>query len=94
MAAMGGETNGSPTAAIRSMRTFLILVIAASLGGLFYWQKHNAEAPPPADTHVTAQTSPQPPREIYKHDWAKHSIDRARDVGSAAAAQTKQSQDP
>ena len=91
---MGGPTNGSPTAAILSMRTFLILVIAAGLGGLFYWQKHRVEAPPAATAGVSAQASPQPPRETYKHDWAKHSIDRARDVGSAAAAQTKQSQDP
>jgi hypothetical protein len=76
------------------MRTFLILVIAGALGGLYYWQKQSAEAPVAAPLKATALATPAAPREIYKHDWAKHSIDRARDVGSAAAAQTKQSQDP
>jgi hypothetical protein len=81
------------------MRSFLVFLIFAGLGCLYYWQKHN-ETPPAAVKTVGSQTTLQakadapPPRPVSEHNWMKRSLDRAHDVGTNAAAQTRQSQDP
>ena len=91
-------SNGSPTAPKSYMRSFLAFLIFAGLGVLYYWQKHN-EAPPAAVKTVSSQPAQQTkaeaqPRPVSEHNWMKRSLDRAHDVGTNAAAQTKQSQDP
>ena len=56
------------------MRGLLIFVIVAGVGGgLFLWQKQT-EPKTPAATESAAQPGSSP-REIYEHDWAKHSLD-------------------
>jgi hypothetical protein len=80
------------------MRSFFAVLIFAGLGALYYWQKHN-EAPPAAVKTVSSQPAQQTkaeaqPRPVSEHNWMKRSLDRAHDVGTNAAAHTKQSQDP
>jgi len=81
------------------MRTFLILLIAAGLGGLFYYQKHTGEQPAAAQAEAArppakvAQTNAAP-REPSEHNWMKRSLDRATEVRDQARTQTQKSQDP
>ncbi len=81
------------------MHTFLVLLIAAGLGGLFYYQKHSGgqpasshseEARPVTRTVQTTPASNQP----SEHDWMKRSLDRATEVRDQSRAKTQQSQDP
>lgn len=75
------------------MRRSLPLLIIAALGIVYLWQKSQ---PPPVAEKAPIMTATQTPapRQVYEHDWAKHSIDRAREVMQKARAQTKDSQDP
>lgn len=75
------------------MRRSLPFLIIAGLGIVYLWQKE--QAPPPAQNAPVAAVVQTPaPREVYEHDWAKHSIDRAREVAQKARAQSKEAQDP
>jgi hypothetical protein len=61
---------------MRGLVTFM--VIAGIGGGLFLWQRHT-EVKTPAATESVAQPASSP-REIYQHDWAKHSLDTTHSV--------------
>jgi hypothetical protein len=75
------------------MRRYLPFLIIAGLGIIYLWKQNKetprAEIKRPA---AAAQQTPEP-RKVYEHDWAKHSIDRAREVMQKARAQTKESQE-
>jgi hypothetical protein len=60
---------------MRGLVTFI--VIAAIGGGLFLLQKHTEQKPAAAET--AAQAAPSP-RQVYEHDWAKHSLDTTHSV--------------
>ena len=75
------------------MRRFLPFLIIAALGIVYLWQK--SQQPPLAQkTSITTATQTPAPRQVNEHDWAKHSIDKARDVMQKSRAQTRDSQDP
>ena len=61
---------------MRGLVTFML--IAGIGGGLFLWQKH-VEPKAPAATETAAQPASSP-RQIYEHDWAKHSLDTTHSV--------------
>lgn len=75
------------------MRRFLPFLIIAGLGIVYLWQK-SQPTPVAQKAPVLTTTQTPEPRKVYEHDWAKHSIDKARDVMQKARAQTKDSQDP
>jgi len=74
------------------MRRYLLFLIIAGLGILYLWQK-SSEPPSVPNEHASVVT-PAPPRQVSEHDWAKHSIDRAREVADQARKRTKDAQDP
>ena len=82
------------------MRTFLVILVAAGLGGVFYYQRHsgteasasNSGGPKPVTTHVVQTTTTK--TEPSEHNWMKRSLDRATEVRDQARARTQQSQDP
>jgi hypothetical protein len=89
------------------MRTFMVLLIAAGLGVLFYHQKHQQPAEVDAKTVAASQPAKgtQPadptvsnangqPRTVSEHNWMKRSIDRATEVRDQARTQTAASQNP
>ena len=82
--------SGSHSAVIQGMRTFVVVLIAIVLGGLFLVQKRHEQnaAPAPASTTASAQ-KPSTPRPVSEHDWAKHSLDKTRSVMSKVAEQRK-----
>jgi hypothetical protein len=73
------------------MRTFTVLLIAAVLGCLFIVQKRHDQNAAPAPVTTTASTQKAAtPRPVSEHNWAKHAIDRARNVSDQVAAQRKE----
>jgi hypothetical protein len=73
------------------MRTFVVLLIAAVLGCLFIVQKRhdqNAARAPVATTAAGQKAAT--PRPVSEHNWAKHAIDRARNVTDQVATQRKE----
>ena len=77
---------------IKCMRRYLPFLIIAGLGILYLWQKSNEPAPVPSE-HASGVT-PAQPRQVSEHDWAKHSIDRAREVAEQARKRTQDAQNP
>lgn len=59
------------------MRTVLILLVIAVLGGIFVMQKRTAPQPAAVAQSTTQKPTPRP---VSEHDWAKHSLDRAAQV--------------
>ena len=60
------------------MRGFVIFLLVAGIGGgLFFLQKRSEQKPAPAE--AAAQAAPSP-RQVYEHDWAKHSLDTTHSV--------------
>ena len=60
---------------MRGLLTFI--VIAGIGGGLFFMQKRSERQ---AETkQASAQVAPTP-RQVYEHDWAKHSLDTTHSV--------------
>jgi hypothetical protein len=80
------------------MRSFLIFVVFAGLGGLYLWQKHNEQPAATVAAKPTAVSTPQltpAPRGVAsEHNWMKRSLDRAADVTEKSRERTKQSQEP
>lgn len=74
------------------MRRYLPFVIIAGLGILYLWQKSSEPAPVPNE-HASVE-APVQPRQVSEHDWAKHSIDRAREVAEQGRKRTRDAQDP
>ena len=75
------------------MRRFLPFMVIAALGILYLWQKRSEPPPAPVENPAVS-SSTVPPRQVYEHDWAKHSIDRAREVADQARKRTKDAQNP
>jgi len=60
------------------MRGLVIFLLVAGFGGgLFFLQKRTEQKQTAAD--APAQAAPSP-RQIYEHDWAKHSLDTTHAV--------------
>jgi hypothetical protein len=68
------------------MKKFVVFALAVT--GFFIWLNRNDSSKPAAP--ATQGT----PSAVSEHDWAKHSIDRARAVTIQARQNTAQSQDP
>ena len=72
------------------MRTVIVLVAVAGLGGLFLAQKQRQHQEPvitPATT-VSKQTAATP-RPVSEHNWMKRSLDRTNEVKRQVAEQHK-----
>jgi hypothetical protein len=60
------------------MRGFVTFMIIAGLGGgLFLLQKRSEQQ---TAAKQTSAQSASTPRQIYEHDWAKHSLDTTHSV--------------
>jgi len=59
---------------VRGLLTFL--VVAGIGGGLFFLQKRSQQK---TVAEISVQSAPSP-RQTYKHDWAKHSLDTTHSV--------------
>ena len=60
------------------MRGLVIFLVVAGIGGgLFFLQKRSEQKTAPAE--ASAQAAPSP-RQVYEHDWAKHSLDTTHSV--------------
>jgi cell division protein FtsN len=59
------------------MRTAVVILIMAGLGYFFLAQKRQEQETASAKPSVTQSTSPRP---VSEHDWAKHALDRTREV--------------
>jgi len=70
------------------MRTFVVVLIAIVLGGLFLVQKRHEQkaVPAPVSSTAAAQKSSSP-RPVSEHNWAKHSLDTTRKVTDQIAKQ-------
>jgi hypothetical protein len=79
----------------------VVVLIAAGLGGLFYYQRHQS---PPSDqpeksvASVRVAEAAKPPLQARaqpsEHDWMKRALDRASDVAHQSRERIKQNQDP
>jgi len=75
---------GSLVAAENIMKKFVLFAVLIT--AVFIWLNRN-------DSQKPVTQTPKP-SEVSEHDWAKHSIDRARAVTVQARQNTAQSQDP
>ncbi len=73
------------------MKTFLVLVL--TLTALFIWQRKGNEELSATKPRIEAATgtAPQP---VSKHNWAKHSIDRAHEVADQVRQSREQNERP
>jgi hypothetical protein len=70
------------------MRGLVIFLVVAGIGGgLFVLQKRSQQKT--AATEISAQPAPSP-RQTYKHDWAKHSLDTTHSVIQKIQQQRKE----
>jgi energy-converting hydrogenase Eha subunit F len=68
------------------MRTVVVLLIAAVLGGLFIAQKLHEQKATPAPASAQQTSTPRP---VSEHNWAKHALDTTTKVTSQVAKQRK-----
>jgi len=75
------------------MKTFLLLILTVT--ALFIWQRNGkpAATETKATRELPAATS-SPARPISDHNWAKHSLDRARKVADEARNSREQNDPP
>jgi len=85
----------------QEMRGFVIFLIVAGLGFVFWRQRQNAAPPvqakPIATQAVAARPTPLTPAprgQASEYNWMKRSLDRARDVTEQSRARTQESQKP
>jgi Flp pilus assembly protein TadB len=72
------------------MRGFVTFIAIAGIGsGLFLWQKHNELKTAATAEEISAKSTPAP-RQIYEHDWAKHSLDTTHSVIDQIQRQRKE----
>jgi hypothetical protein len=74
------------------MKTFVLLVLTVI--ALFLWQRgdeRNVKTSPNANV---APAAPAVTQQTAQHDWAKRSIDRAREVVADANSAQRQNQQP
>jgi hypothetical protein len=81
-------TNGSRRALLSRMRTFVVLVVMAVLGGLFLVQKQHEHQKAASTQPVSAQSAS--PRPVSEHNWAKHALDTTNKVTRKVAEQRKE----
>jgi hypothetical protein len=73
------------------MRTFVVILIAVVLGGLFVVQKQRERLAVAAKTEEqVTEKKAATPRPVSEHNWAKHSLDRTRTVIDQVAKQRKE----
>jgi hypothetical protein len=73
------------------MRTFVVVLIAIVLGGLFIVQKQRERLTAVAKTEEkVAEKKAATPRPVSEHNWAKHSLDRTRTVIDQVAKQRQE----
>jgi hypothetical protein len=75
------------------MKTFVVLLLTVT--ALFLWQRNGtqtaANGPKSAATPTLQTSSPRP---VSEGDWAKHSIDRAREVAGQVQATRRGNEQP
>jgi hypothetical protein len=74
------------------MKTFVVLVLTVT--ALFLWQRNGTQTTatsPKSEVKAMSQSSSRPASE---GDWAKHSIDRAREVAGEVQASRRENQQP
>jgi hypothetical protein len=85
------------------MRGFLIFLLIAGFGYLFFIQKQNETSPtganPPATQSAGVKATPAPltpaPRgQASKYNYMKRALDRAADVRDQSRARTQDDQNP
>jgi len=69
------------------MRIFVVLVLLAVLGWLFFSQKQREPENLAASANVPTQTAS--PRPVSEHNWAKHALDKTNKVTREVAEQRK-----
>jgi hypothetical protein len=79
------------------MKTFVVLVLTVT--ALFLWQRNGTQTTasnPEPPTKAVLQTAPAQPvsQPVSNGDWAKHSIDRAREVASQVQATRRENERP
>ena len=76
------------------MKMFLVLVL--SVTALFVWQWHGGSDAviKTKPTAVQIAAAPTAPRPVSKHDWAKHSLDRANEVANQVRKSRQQNDQP
>ncbi len=64
------------------MKLFLVLVL--TVAALFLWQRHGNEtaSAPSSQSGASSSTESVTPRPVSAQNWAKHSLDRTREVMS------------
>ena len=61
------------------MKIFIVILVIGA--GIFYWQnKSRTAATAAVEKSSMAPTASVTPRQVYEHDWAKHSLDRTHEV--------------
>lgn len=72
------------------MRTVIVLVAVAVLGGLFLAQKQRQHPEPAIAPAVAAsKQAAATPRPVSEHNWMKRSLDRTNEVKRQVAEQRK-----
>ena len=70
------------------MRTAVVILIMAGLGGVFLVQKHHEHEA--AIAKAAAPQTAASPRPVSEHDWAKHALDTTAKVTRQVAQQRKE----
>jgi hypothetical protein len=75
------------------MKTFLVLVL--SVAALFVWQRQGSDVRPATKPQIATRSAPTTaPPPVSEHNWAKHSIDRAREVADQVRQSREQNGQP
>jgi hypothetical protein len=69
------------------MRTAVVIFIMAGLGCLFLVQKRQEQQAAIKKPATAESTTPRP---VSEHNWAKHALDRTREVTRQVAEQRKE----
>ncbi len=65
--------------AYKGVRGLMIFLVVAGIGGGLFFLQKRSEQKQRAGEAASAQAAPSP-RQIYEHDWAKHSLDTTHSV--------------
>lgn len=74
------------------MKTFLLVVL--TVAALFIWQRKSGGRAVETRPHESAALEASPARTISEHNWAKNSLDRARDVADQMQSARAEDQQP
>jgi hypothetical protein len=73
------------------MKAFLLAL--AVLGAVFLWQREPSKQSSPPSSVATSAQPQAGTRQVWEHDWAKHSLDRAHSVAEQVQ-KTRQENQP